>query len=105
MAEAAVSILMARSKRESNQQRLTLFLPEGAVTGRALEFHETGMLAEVDAEVPPYERHSFTLHLPGKVLSGETVCLGQEERVCRLQFSSLTEDDRAHLEPLMSPET
>jgi hypothetical protein len=94
---------MAR-KRESNAQRLTIYLPEGAVPGRVLEFAETGLTAYVDTQVPRYERLRFTLHLPGAVLTGEAVCLAQEERNCRLQFAGLTPEDRLLLEPYLNPE-
>ncbi len=94
---------MARRK-EPNDQRLTVYLPEGAVPGRVLEFTETGLTAYVDTEVPRYERLRFTLHLPGAVLAGEAVCLHQEERTCRLQFTGLTPEDRLLLEPYLSPE-
>ena len=91
-------------KRESNAQRLTVYLAEGAVPGRVLEFSETGLTAYVDTEVPRYERLPFTLHLPGAVLTGEAVCLGQEERTCRLQFAGLTEEDRERLAPFLPAE-
>lgn len=94
---------MAR-KREPNDQRLTVYLPEGAVPGRVLEFTETGMVAYVDAGVPRDERLRFTLHLQGAVVAGEVQCLGQEDRTCRLQFAGLTEEDRARLDPLITPE-
>ena len=89
---------MAR-KREPNAQRLTVYLPEGAVAGRVIEFTETGLTAYVDTQVPRHQRLRFTLHLPGAVVAGEAVCLGQEERTCLLQFASLTDEDRALLEP------
>jgi hypothetical protein len=95
---------MARRRGESNDQRLTIYLPEGAVPGRGLEFHETGMVAYVDGAVPAHERFRFTLHLPGGVIAGDAFCIGQEDRECRLQFASLTEDDRERLAPFMSQE-
>jgi hypothetical protein len=94
---------MAR-KKEENAQRLTVYLPEGAVPGRVLDFTETGLTAYVDTQVPRYERLRFTLHLPGAVLTGEAVCLAQEERTCRLQFAGLTPEDRLLLEPYLNPE-
>ena len=94
---------MAR-KREPNAQRLTVYLPEGAVAGRVLDFTDTGLTAYVDTPVPRYERLRFTLHLPGAVVAGEAVCLGQEERTCLLQFASLTAEDRELLAPFVQPE-
>ncbi len=91
-------------KPSVNDQRLTLFLPDGAVAGRVLRFTETGLTARVESEVPRYERLRFTLHLQGRVLAGEVTCTGQEARDCRLQFASLTPADRAVLSPLMEPE-
>lgn len=93
---------MAR-KREPNDQRLTVYLPDGAVPGRVLEFTETGMVAYVDTAVPRDERLRFTLHLEGAVVAGDAICLGQEDRTCRLQFAGLTEGDRGRLEPLIGP--
>jgi len=86
-------------RREPADRRLTLFLPAGAVAGRAQAVYDTGLSAIVDGLIPPHERHAFTLHLPGAVLAGEVVCVRQEARECRLQFVGLTEDDRALLAP------
>lgn len=88
-------------KPSANDQRLTIYLPEGAVAGRVLRFTETGMSARVEAEVPRYERLRYTLHLQGRVLAGEVTCMGQEERTCRLQFADLTPADRSILAPLI----
>ena len=84
-----------------NDQRLTIYLPEGAVAGRVLRFTETGLVAMVDGEVPRSERYGFTLHFRGGVIAGEVTSLGQEDRTCRLQFAALTAADRARLEPLI----
>ena len=94
-----------RRERTSNDQRLTVYLPEGAVPGRVTRFTETGLIACVEAQVPRHERFRFTLHLQGGVVAGELVCLAQEDRECRLQFDSLTERDRRRLEPLIEPES
>jgi hypothetical protein len=89
---------------DPNDQRLTIYLPDGAVTGRVVRFTDTGVVAVVDAEVPRGDRLSFTLHTQGRVISGEVTSLGQEERTCRLQFAALTPGDRARLEPLIEEE-
>jgi hypothetical protein len=88
----------------SNDQRLTVFLPDGAVAGRVLRFGQTGLTAFVEAPVPRDTRCRFTLHLQGAVIGGEVVCTGQEDRECRLQFTALTERDREKLLPLMDEE-
>jgi hypothetical protein len=93
-----------RPKRNPNDQRLTLFLPTGAVAGRVMRFYETSLEAYLEGEVPRGERLPFTLHLPGCVIAGEMTSMFQDERVCRLQFTALTAADRAHLEPLVEPD-
>lgn len=90
--------------RNPNDQRLTIFLPEGAVAGRVERFTETGMIACVEAEVPRDERFRFTLHLQGGIVAGEVSRLWQEERRCCLQFASLSPADRARIEPLVEPD-
>lgn len=92
---------MPRATQEQNDQRLTVYLPEGAVSGRALRFSDTGVEALMERDVPRDERYGFTLHLPGGVMAGEVTCVGSEDRRCRLQFAALTPRDRARLEPLM----
>lgn len=94
---------MAR-KGSINDQRLTIYLPEGAVAGRVLQFTETGLTAYVDDEIPRSEWLRFTLHLQGRVIGGEIMALAQEERMCRLQFASLRPADRKVLEPLIDPD-
>jgi hypothetical protein len=81
-----------------------VFLPEGAVAGRVERYTPTGIEARMEAEVPRDERFGFTLHLQGTVISGEMTCVGQEDRFCRLQFTALTDRDRARLEPLIEPD-
>jgi hypothetical protein len=94
-----------RRRDESNDQRLTVYLPDGAVPGRVLRFTETGIEAYVTAVVPRDERFRFTLHLPGGVVGGEVTSVGQEDRICRLQFAALTPADRARIEPLIGCST
>ncbi len=94
-----------RPNRIPADRRLTVFLPDGAVAGRALEFTQTGMTALVEGEVPRGEPMRFVLHLQGGIISGEVRCLGQEDRVCRLQFAALTARDRDRLEPFMLPDS
>lgn len=94
---------MAR-KKSINDQSLTIYLPDGAATGRVIQFTETGLTAYVDGEVPRSEWLQFTLHLQGKVIGGEVMSLGQEDRTCRLQFASLRPADRLLLEPLIEPD-
>jgi hypothetical protein len=91
-------------KQASADQRLTVYLPEGAVLGRVLCYTETGVVAYVDAPVPRDLTLRFTLHLQGGVLAGELVSLGQEDRTCRLQFTGLTDRDRERLAPFIDPE-
>jgi hypothetical protein len=91
-------------KPSPNDQRLTVFLPDGAATGRVLRFGQTGMTAYLDAAVPRDTRCRFTLHLQGAVIGGEVVCTGQEDREHRLQFTALTERDREKLLPLLDEE-
>jgi hypothetical protein len=91
---------MPRAK-QPNDQRLTVYLPDGAVPGRVLRYSETGMEALMERTVPRDEWYRFTLHLPGGVVGGEVRCVGEEDRRCRLQFSALTPGDRERLEPLM----
>lgn len=95
---------MRKRQQEPNDQRLTVFLPEGAVAGRVVRYSETGMEAQMERAVPRNERLRFTLHLPGGVLGGDLTCVGGEERYCRLQFAALTPQDRARLEPMIEPE-
>lgn len=95
---------MRKRQQEPNDQRLTVFLPDGAVAGRVVRYSETGMEAQMEREVPRNERLRFTLHLPGGVLGGDLTCVGEEDRRCRFQFAALTPQDRARLEPLMDPE-
>ena len=91
---------MRRSRRESNDQRLTVYVPEGAVPGRVIRYTETEMEAVMEREVPRNERLQFTLHLPGGVMAGEVTCVAGEDRQFRLQFAALTAADRARLEPM-----
>lgn len=91
---------MAR-KSSVNDQRLTIYLPDGAVGGRVVQFTQTGLTAYVDSQVPRSEWLRFTLHLQGRVIGGEMMALAQDERICRLQFASLRPGDRQFLEPLM----
>ena len=95
---------MRKRQQEPNDQRLTVFLPDGAVAGRVVRYSETGMEAQMERQVPRNERLRFTLHLPGGVLGGALTCVGGEERYCRLQFAALTPQDRARLEPMIEPE-
>src|SRR3569833_3202647 len=95
---------LLRRSRDDNDQRLTVYLPDGAVAGRVVRFSDTGLEAEVERDVPRDSRFQFTLHLPGKVIGGELTSVGQEGRACRLQFTALTAGDRAYLEPLMDAE-
>jgi hypothetical protein len=88
-----------RRPREPADRRITLYLRDGAVGGRVLAVYATGVSAVVEGPVPPYERHRYSLHLPGLVLAGDLVCLTQEERLCRLQFLGLTAADYAALAP------
>lgn len=93
-----------RRGKLAEDERLTLYLPDGAVGAKVIRYLETSLLARVDGEVPRYERLRFTLHLPGRVVSGEVTCQAQEDRTCRLQFAALGPADRAALEPLIEPE-
>ena len=93
-----------RTGRAPNDQRLTVYLPEGAVAGRIMRFTETGLVAWVEREVPRDEVYRFTLHLQGRVIGGELCSLGQEGQECRLQFTALTPLDRARIEPLVEAE-
>jgi hypothetical protein len=90
-----------RRRKGPNDQRVTLYLSEGAVGGRVEHFLETGLLAWMESEVPRHERVRFTLHLPGEVIAGECQCLAQEDRSCRLQFTALTDQDRERLAPFV----
>jgi hypothetical protein len=92
-------------RNSANDQRLTVYLPEGAVAGRVMQFLDTGLTAWVEGVVPRYERYRFTLHLQGAVIAGEVTSLGQEDSVCRLQFAALTPEDRARLEPWIEAES
>lgn len=94
----------SRKRRDPNDQRLTVFLDDGAVAGRVVEFTDTGLVARLEGEVPRYRRYRFTLHIQGAVISGDITSLGQSERICRLQFSALTDRDRALLEPYLEQE-
>jgi hypothetical protein len=92
---------MRRTRQQSNDQRVTVFLTESAVPGRVLRYSQTAMQAQMDRSVPRDEWFRFTLHLPGGVVSGEVMCVGEEDRCCRLQFAALTAADRKRLAPLM----
>jgi hypothetical protein len=93
-----------KRKATVNDQRLTVYLPEGAVAGRVVRFTETGLLAVVEGEVPRGERFRFTLHCQGRVIAGDIQSLAQEDRVCRLQFLALSPADRQCLEPFIEAE-
>jgi hypothetical protein len=95
---------MRKRQQDSNDQRLTVFLTDGAVAGRVIRYSETGMEALMERDVPRNEWLRFTLHVPGGVVGGDLTCVGMEERYCRLQFAALTPHDRARLEPMMEPE-
>lgn len=95
---------MRKRQQDSNDQRLTVFLADGAVAGRVIRYSETGMEAHMERSVPRNEWLRFTLHLPGGVVGGDLTCVAMEERYCRLQFAALTAQDRARLEPMMEPE-
>lgn len=95
---------MRRTRHQSNDQRLTVFLSDTAVGGRVLRYTDTSMQALMERSVPRDEWFRFTLHLQGGVVSGELMCTGEEDRCCRLQFAALTTADRHRLEPLMEPE-
>jgi hypothetical protein len=95
---------MRKRQQDSNDQRLTVFLSDGAVAGRVLRYSETGMEALMERGVPRDELLRFTLHIPGGVVGGDLTCVGVEDRHCRLQFAALTPNDRARLAPLMEPE-
>ena len=90
-----------RRRQESNDQLLTVYVPDAAVTGYVLRFTDTGLEARVDGPVPRDERFRFILHLREGVVAGEVTCVGQEDALCRLQFMALTARDRARLEPLI----
>jgi hypothetical protein len=90
--------------KQTNAQRVTVYLPEGAVAGRVERFRETGLEAFMERAVPRDERFRFTLHLQGGVVAGEVTCVGQEDRFCRLQYTALTERDRLRLDPLIEIE-
>ncbi|HTE19852.1 MAG TPA: hypothetical protein VK689_15920 [Armatimonadota bacterium] len=94
---------MRRESKQTNQ-RLTIFVPDGAVTGRVIRFLETGLVAQVDRQVPRDAFFRFTLHLQQGVIAGEIASIGQEDNTCRLQFTALTSADQARLEPLIEPE-
>jgi len=95
---------MRRTRQQSHDQRLTVFLPETAVAGRVLRYSATAMQAQMERSVPRDEWLRFTLHLPGGVVAGEVMCVGEEDRCCRLQFAALTAGDRKRLAPLMDAE-
>lgn len=69
-----------------------------------LRVGETGLEAYMEREVPRDERFRFTLHLQHAVVAGEVTCIGQEARICRLQFAALTETDRSKLAPFLDPD-
>jgi len=87
--------------RAANDQRLTLYLPDGAIAGRVLQFTETGLIAYLETEVPRDGDFRFTLHVQGAVIGGEVRSLGQEGPTCRLQFQALRQADQDRLAPLM----
>ena len=93
-----------RKEKKFTNQRLTIFVPDGAVTGRVVRFLETGLVAQVDGLVPRDAYFRFTLHLQRGVVAGEIASIGQEDNLCRLQFTALTPTDRAQLEPLIERE-
>lgn len=95
---------MRPTRRQSNDQRVTVFLSETAVPGRVLRYSPTAMQAQMERSVPRDEWLRFTLHLPGGVLAGQVMCVGEEDRCCRLQFAALTDADRERLAPLMESE-
>lgn len=86
-------------KRERSDRRLTLFLPDRAILGRATGFTVSEMTAVMDGDVPVEGRIPFSLHLPGVVVSGEVTRVRQEGRDCVLMFTALTDSDRAVLAP------
>ncbi len=93
-----------RRRGTSDDQRLTIYLPDGAVAGRVVRFTPTGVEACVEQDVPRDESFPFTLHLQGAVISGRMSSVGQDVDVCRLQFSALTERDRTLLAPFLDPD-
>lgn len=95
---------MSRSSRKADDQALTLYLADGAVAGRVLQFLPAGLIAHVERPVPADEWLRFTLHLRGAVIGGEVTRIWQEEKRCRLQFAALSPRDMARLEPLIEDE-
>ncbi len=71
------------------------------MAGRITRFTETGVEAYMENEVPEDIRLRFTLHLQGRVITGEMTRLTQEGRDCRLQFAALSAEDRARIDPLI----
>lgn len=86
---------------EPAEHWLTVYLPEGAVTGRVLRFTDTGLVAHLAQEVPDEHRFRFSLHTRDAVVAGEVRRLAQDGPVCALQFAALTAADRATLAPFL----
>jgi hypothetical protein len=89
---------VARTPARKDDQ-LTLYPPDGAIQGLVVQYVETGLVADVDGEVPRDCRLRFILHLRQGMVSGEVISLGQDDRRCRLQFAALTDRDWALLAP------
>lgn len=95
---------MTGPKRGDNNQALTVYLADGAVSGQVTALRETELVARMGGALPQAERLRFLLQLQGGVLAGELTCIEQTERICRLQFAALTPSEQARLAPFIEVE-
>ncbi len=82
---------------------LTLFIPHGAVNGCVVRYTRTGLVAQVDQPVPRDVRIGFVLYFRRQMIRGDVECIGQDDRIARLQFCGLTARDWLLLEPMIDP--
>ena len=91
------------TQHAADRQRITIFLPEGALNGLASRLTATGLTAQLDGPIPEDGRFPFTLHLKTAVIGGEIRDVGAEGDLRRLQFVALSPAELRLLEPYVSP--
>ena len=96
---------VSRGRRQENtadRQRITIFLPDGALNGLASRLTPTGLTAHLDGAIPEDGRFPFTLHLKTAVIGGEIRDVGADGDLRRLQFVALSPAELRLLAPYVS---